>query len=60
MPVESVCVRRGNTPTISQAGAAQLEDGNFRAAIRLLVPADTPAAPQRNLFPSCEKSSSLT
>ena len=45
MPVESVCVRRGNTPTISQAGAGKLEDGNFRTAIRLLVPADTPAAP---------------
>jgi len=43
MPVEAI--RRRNTPTIGQAVAAKLEDGNVRAAVRLLVSADTPAAP---------------
>ena len=52
MPVESVYARRRNTSTISQVVAAKLEDGNIRAAIRLLVSADTPAAPPKNPFPS--------
>jgi len=45
MPVEGVYAGHCNTPTISQVVAAKLEDGNLRAAIRLLVSADTPAAP---------------
>ena len=36
--------------TISQAVAAKLEDGNVRAAIRLLVSAEAPAAPSEESF----------
>ena len=44
-PTQNAQRKNSRTSTISQAVSAKLEDGNVRAAIRLLMSQDSPAVP---------------
>ena len=42
-------------PSISQAVSAKLEDGNVRAALRILMSDDSPAAPSPQSFQAMQE-----
>ena len=44
-PAFNVHGQRRNSHTVSQAEAAKLEDGNVRAAVRILISAESPSVP---------------
>ena len=50
MPAESGSAKRRGTATIDQAVASKLEDGNVRAAIRILMSTDTLVVPSHESF----------
>ena len=49
-PAESGSAKRHGTVSIGQAVSSKLEDGNVRAAIRILMSTDTPAIPSHESF----------
>ena len=49
-PTQPVKQQRSSDATLSQAISTKLEDGNVRAAVRLLMSADSPAEPSSESF----------